>query len=113
MRELLTRIRSTARLLFGWRTSKRDDDEAREEMRFHVEMQADKLRHSGLSPIEARRRAELAFGGVTTWAELARDEYRWRPLDELATDLRYTIRALRHAPSFTAAVVLSLAIGVG
>ncbi|HEY4306340.1 MAG TPA: ABC transporter permease [Gemmatimonadaceae bacterium] len=113
MRLLLTRLRSAARLVFGWRAARREDDEAREEMRFHVDMQAEQLRGGGLSPNEARRRAELAFGGVTTWAELARDEYRWRPLEELSNDTRYAMRALVRVPSFTMAVVLSLAIGIG
>jgi predicted permease len=93
--------------------ARREDADAREEMRFHVDMQAEQLRRSGLSAEEARRRAELAFGGVTAWAELAREEYRWRPVDELAADVRYATRALLHVPSFTTAVVVSLAIGIG
>ena len=36
-----------------------------EEMRFHIEMEADRLtRERGLDPREARRRALVAFGGV-------------------------------------------------
>jgi putative ABC transport system permease protein len=113
MRTLWIRVRSVLRLLAGWTVSAHEDEDAREEMLFHVDMQADKLRRAGVPGPEARRRAELAFGGVTTWAELARDEYRWRPLDELVADVRYATRSLLRVPSFTIAVVLSLAIGIG
>ncbi|HEX8361406.1 MAG TPA: permease prefix domain 1-containing protein, partial [Longimicrobium sp.] len=36
-----------------------------EEFRFHLEMETERLaREEGLDPVEARRRAHVAFGGV-------------------------------------------------
>ena len=55
---------------------RRDAAEARmnDEIAFHVEMEAERLvRDEGLDPAEARRRALVAFGGVTHHKEALRD----------------------------------------
>ena len=84
-----------------------------EEFRFHVEMQARKNERLGLAPDEARRRALVAFGGRERFKEEVRDARGGRWLDDLGRDLRFAARALRRAPGFTLAAVLSLALGVG
>ncbi len=83
------------------------------EMRFHVEMEAEELIRSGLSPDEARRRARMAFGGVERFKDEARDGRRWRWVDDLARDLHYGQRQLRAARGFTTVAVLTLAMGIG
>ena len=108
-----TRLSSRLRLAFGWLRARREDREMHDEMRFHLDRQAEKNRAAGMSDGDARRAAHLAFGGVEQWAEAARDEYRSRLLDEIAGDVRYALRSLRRAPTFTVAVVLSLAVGIG
>ena len=84
-----------------------------DEMRFHLDMQADALVRSGLDPDEARRRALVAFGGRERWREEARDAYRGRLLDQLSQDLRYGVRSLLRARVFTAAAIGTLALGIG
>ena len=84
----------------------------REEMRFHLDMHAAKLREQGVGDDEARRRAAVAFGG-SQWVEAARDEYRSRPLEEFVREVRFVVRSLAHAPTFTATVLLTLSIGIG
>ena len=59
-----------------WRTMMRRDRDAamEEEMRFHIDMEAERLvRERGLSPREARRQAHVAFGGVEKFKEEGRD----------------------------------------
>ena len=108
-----TRLVAELRRITGIFSSQREDRAMREEIRFHIDMHAAKLRGEGLSDAEARRRAAIAFGGASQWSEAARDEYRSRPIEEALRDTRFVVRSLRRAPIFTATVLLTLATGIG
>jgi putative ABC transport system permease protein len=110
---LVDRVRSALARLVSTAHRARMVQRLDEEMQYHLDMQTDRNMRSGMPPDEARRAALVAFGGRQRFAEEARAEYRSRHLDELAQDARYTARSLRRAPTFAAAVVLTLAIGVG
>lgn len=84
-----------------------------EELRFHLTREADKLAASGLSREDAWRRARIDFGGVEQIKEDCRDARGIRFLDELGQDLRHAIRLFGRTPAFAAAIVLTLAIGIG
>ncbi len=67
----------------------------------------------GLSPEDARRAARLEMGSPTAVREQVR-EYGWEnSIDTLLADVRYAMRRLARTPSFSAATVLTIALGIG
>lgn len=113
MMRSLARSRDALARLSGFLRRSTMERRLAEEMQFHIEMQTEENVRAGMAPEEARRAALVAFGGRERFREDARDEYRSLWLEELVRDVRHAVRGLRRTPAFTAAVVLSLALGIG
>ena len=94
----------------AWRP-RRDEDFA-DEVRSHLEHEAERLQSEGLPRDEARAAAQRAFGNVAQVQEQFYEARHVRWLDDGWRDLQYACRSLGHDRRFTAAAVLILAVGI-
>src|SRR5579871_2873973 len=83
------------------------------ELRFHVDRLTDEYVADGLSPATARRKALLDFGGHEQTKEDLRDVHRIPILETAFANFKSALRFLRKSPTFSLAVILTLALGIG
>jgi putative ABC transport system permease protein len=109
----MKRLRRLLQQLTSWATAARDEQILRAELDEHIAMQTAENLRAGLAAAEARRQALLKFGNVEAIKDSYRDQRGLPFLETLVSDTRHALRRLRRTPAFTAAVVLTLALGIG
>src|SRR5258707_11434009 len=91
----------------------RADKDLDRELQFHLERQIADHIAVGISPEEARRRANLEFGSLERVKEEVRDT-RWEThLDNLFRDFRVALRSLPKDRRFALIAIFALALGSG
>jgi predicted permease len=91
----------------------RVEQELEEELAFHIEREARKLIDEGLTPAEARDRAQAHFGSTALAADRCRDERGTAVIDNTIRDIQYALRAYGKAPLAALTIVVTVAIGLG
>ena len=99
--------------LFGVFGTTRSERDLSAEIESHLQLHVDDNIRAGMTPVEARRRAIIALGGVEGTKEAYRDRRGLPAFESLIRDVRYGTRTLIKSPGFALAGIGSLGLGIG
>jgi predicted permease len=99
--------------LVGMVGADRGDRDFAEELQSHLDHHIDDNIRAGMTPVEARRRAVIALGGIERTKEAVRDRRTLPVIDSLIRDVRHGVRSLIKSPGFALAGVIILGLGIG
>src|ERR1700742_823206 len=98
------------RALFSRRKLQQQLDD---EVRLHIDLQAEEMERAGLSAIDARAAALRRFGNPASVQESCRDQNSLTGIESFWQDLRFGARMLIRERGFSATVLITLALGIG
>jgi predicted permease len=107
------RLAEIWRRLRFWNRRDALDRELSAELGEHLELLVRDAEQLGLSHDAAIAAARRQLGNTTRIREESRDSWGFRTIESVLQDLRHALRALRRAPGFTIAVVITLGLGLG
>ncbi len=90
-----------------------NDKQLDDELHFHLAALIEEKIAAGVDPEKARRQAILEFGGNEQVKEDCRDVYRIPTLDTTLANLKSALRFIRKSPTFSVAIVLTIALAIG
>ncbi len=96
-----------------FRRQRRSAEDFAEEIKAHLELEADELREEGVSDSEAHRRARAEFGSVAAAQERFYLKSRWTGLEKALRQIRFALRSLRQSPGSALTAIVTLALGIG
>jgi len=105
LKEWLTRLRF---LMIS-----KSHDEINEELQFHLEQQTQANIAAGMTPVESRRQAVIAFGGMERTRQQSHEQRPGYLAETLLQDASYSIRGFRRNPISTITIVATLMLGIG
>ena len=94
---------------------KRDaiDNELREELDAHLQMEVDAQIDRGMTPAQAVEAATRHLGNRGLIQEMAREAWMFHWIEAPLLDLRHAVRILRRSPALTLSALIVLALGIG
>ncbi len=92
---------------------RRPQQDFADEIRSHIELEAERLRAQGMSPADAERAARRAFGNIGAAEDRFYHAQRFASMQDASRDVRHAWRALRRNPGFLITSVATLALAMG